>query len=580
MPPWILLGAMTLLVPLFAFMTVENIHRQKLNSTRMLLEKGAALIRSFEAGTRTGVMGTHWNSFQLQRLLIETAQQPDIAYLHVTDLSGRVVAHSNPALIGGVHVTDLDLKAIIKDPNVTGRIVKPPQGKAIYEVMRRFSPAGPPRSLGPRHDAFFQRFRQLMKRLDIPTADDWVIFVGLDMSTVESARRADTRQTIVMGAVLALIGFAGVVLLFLAQRYRATRQSLSRVQAFSDNIVSHMPIGLIALDSNKTLATVNQAAADLLNLSDADVIGKDARDMLPQQLNDLIAQLDDQQRVVDAQVTCRLTDGRFIPLEINATVLEEPVGFSFGSVLLMKDLTEVQTLQIKVARSRRLATVGRLAAGVAHEIRNPLSSIKGFATYFKERYPDVSEDQKITSVMIQEVDKLNRVVGQLLEFARPVTITKKWCDINVLVEESLLLVKKQAQENDVRIEQQCHPTDLKGFLDRDRMHQVLLNLYLNSLDAMKSGGVLRVEAQNAAKMDGVVIRISDTGTGIAADDTAHIFDPYYTTKPSGTGLGLAIVHNIIEAHQGQITPESQADQGMVMTIFLPSADTSQSEKES
>jgi len=367
MPPWILLGAMTLLVPLFAFMTVENINRQKQNSTRMLLEKGAALIRSFEAGTRTGVMGTHWDSFQLQRLLIETAQQPDIAYLHVTDLSGRVVAHSNPALIGGVHVTDLDLKAIINDPDVTGRIVKPPQGKAIYEVMRRFSPAGPPRRLGPRHDAFFQRFRQLMKRLDIPTVDDWVIFVGLDMSTVESARKADTRQTIVMGAVLALIGFAGVVLLFLAQSYRATRQSLSRVQAFSDNIVSHMPIGLIALDSNKALATINQAAADLLDLSDAE-LGKDTREMLPQQLNELIAQLDAQPGVVDAQITCRFTDGRVIPLEINATVLEDASGFSFGCVLLMKDLTEVQTLQKKVARSRRLATVGRLAAGVAHEI--------------------------------------------------------------------------------------------------------------------------------------------------------------------------------------------------------------------
>ena len=568
-PPWIIIGAVAVMVPIFALMTYENIHRQKENSARLLLEKGAALIRSIEAGTRTEVMGIHWDSFQLQQLLIQTAQQSDIAYLMVTDSRGRIVAHSNPANIGRLHRNGADLAKKKPSSEVTGHLVALAGGGHIFEVMGKFSPTGSPWNLGPGSSPFHRRFQVLMQRLNVPASDSWHIFVGLDTSTIEAARRADTRQTIVMGVVLLLIGFAGIVLLFLAQSYRTTRASLSKIKAFSDNLVENMPIGLVALDTEKRVAAVNQAASAMLRLLEITARGKHAETILPSQFNELISTLDTASPVSDCQIDCRLADGREIPMELTATMLASDTGVFFGYALLFKDLSEMQALRKEVARSQRLATVGRLAAGVAHEIRNPLSSIKGFATYFKERHPDIDEDQQIAGIMIQEVDKLNCVVGQLLEFARPVKIKRQWTPVKPLIENSLKLVEKTAKDKGIKIDCTLLPETLEGFLDADRMHQVLLNLYLNALDAMGNGGELKVIAKSSPDNQGILIQVVDTGTGIALENLSSIFDLYFTTKPSGTGLGLAIVHNIIEAHHGRITPDSSPDRGTAMTIFLP-----------
>lgn len=578
LPPWILLGAVAVLFPIFSFITYENINRQKENSTRLLLEKGAALIRSFEAGTRTGVMGTHWSSFKLQHLLTETAQQPDIRYLMVTDLNGRIVAHSYPQQIGRIHGNDLDLAAIARTNYVTGRVVE--QGRQpVFEVIGRFAPTTSPIGRGSGGRAFQDRFQKLMEELGISLSENWIIFVGLDMETIETARRADMRHAIVMGVVLLLIGFGGFVLLMLFQSNRATRLSLSRIQAFSDNLVENMPIGLVALDTEKTIATVNQVAASMLGLKESDVLGKRSPEVLPSQIHELIQGLDENPTIADRQIVCRFPDGRSLPMEATATILKDESDLFFGYVLLFKDLSELQALRKEVARSQRLATVGRLAGGVAHEIRNPLSSIKGFATYFKERYPDIPEDQQIAGIMIQEVDKLNRVVGQLLEFARPIKIVKKWTPVNALIDDSLKLIEKQAKERNIAIISGIMPPSLRGFFDPDRIHQVLLNLYLNAMEAMETGGTLEVTANLSADHQTLLIRIADTGPGIDPDNIAHIFDPYYTTKPSGTGLGLAIVHNIIEAHHGRIVPDSNPQKGLSMNIYLPPPGSNRKEKE-
>ena len=146
-----LLGAVAVLLPIFAFITIENINRQKEKSIHLLLEKGAALIRSFEAGTRTGMMGRQWGGFQLQQLLAETAQQPDIVYLMVTDETGKAIAHSNPQQIGRVHGQELDLKKISGTKILQWRLINLNENQNIFEVYRKFIPSGPPP--GKRHDA-------------------------------------------------------------------------------------------------------------------------------------------------------------------------------------------------------------------------------------------------------------------------------------------------------------------------------------------------------------------------------------------------------------------------------------------
>ncbi|MBW2412805.1 MAG: PAS domain S-box protein [Deltaproteobacteria bacterium] len=573
-PPWVLIGSAAVLLPIFVFITVANINRQKEKSIHLLLEKGAALIRSFEAGTRTGMMGRQWGRLQLQQLLAETAQQPDIVHLLVADETGKALAHSNPDQIGAGHATELDLKKIAQIKTLQWRQVTLADGKNVFEVYRKFIPSGPPgrRGMMQRHMGMMGRRPQPHRQNNETDFDSpQIIFVGLDMNPVLEAQSADVRHAVIMGAILLLVGFAGFTLLFLLQSYRATRASLSRIKAFSDNVVENVPIGLLALDSQGKIAAFNNGAESILRLSAADVIGQEAGRIIPSELIDEINHSKSHGDVIEKEIECKTAEGKRVPLEIAASSLKDEAGVFLGNVLLFKDLTEVQALRREVARSQRLASVGRLAAGVAHEIRNPLSSIKGFATYFKERYPDRPGDQQTADIMIQEVDRINRVVGQLLEFARPITVKKQRISLPALLKDSIKLIEDRAATQGISVQTHFEAAPDKAWGDPDRINQILLNLYLNAIDAMESGGELNVTLLSDEENSEILIRISDTGCGINPDHLPKIFDPYFTTKSTGTGLGLAIAHNIVEALDGNITVESYPEKGTIFTVSLPNS---------
>jgi len=575
-PAWIFIGTAVILLPIFAFMTIANINRQKENMVRLLVEKGAALIRSFEAGTRTGMMGRMSGSFKLQRLLIETAQQPDIIHLLVTDIHGSIMADSDSNRIGEMYGSAPELENLANLKTVQWRRVRQPDGTEIFEVFRRFYPTAQPWRNRPKHMKMHQGFGPVARQERNRPLPPQFIFVGLDTGSITTAQKADVKHTIVMGIVLLLIGSAGIVLLFLAQSYRTTRASLSRIKAFSDNLVENMPIGLVAVDDQQKIASFNHVAHSILGFALEKAVGQPAGSLLPSELWLQINRLAFDEGVIEKEVECSLHDGQRIPLAISANVLHDEDGTFLGHVLLLKDLREVYALRKEIQRNQRLASVGRLAAGVAHEIRNPLSSIKGFATYFKERYHNKPDDQQIANIMIQEVDRLNQVIGQLLDFARPVKISKKNVSLASLIENSIKLVERQAAEKSIEIQISTSENIQTAFLDPDRVNQVLLNLYLNSLDAMDNSGCLSVGVSGDEQNTELAIKVSDTGYGINREDLAHVFDPYFTTKSTGTGLGLAIAHNIVEAHGGRIAVDSNPGQGTAFTVYLPvtSEDTS------
>ncbi len=567
-PPWIILGAIIVLVPIFLFWTIQNIRKQKESMALLLYEKGAALIRSFEAGTRTGMMGMmgmRAGGFQLQRLLVETAQQPDIVHLLVTDTEGNILAHSDSQQIGHTYGKDLDLKELARLEKPRWRRITTPDGTEAFEVFRTFTPIrSPGRGFGraPR-----------MRSMD-PGQEQWaddqklVIFVGLEMDTLEQAGRRDVRQSILTALVLLLIGFAGIVLIFLAQAYRSTRTSLTRMKAFSEKVVESMPIGLLTLDNGGAIITVNHAAEAALGIDSGAILGKKAREALPQPLWTLLNNPGTGKWMIGREIEITNIQGKTVPLDVSISLLADEEGAFLGHIILFRDLTEVQSLKREIETSRRLASLGRLAAGVAHETRNPLSSIKGFATYFKERYADIPEDKGTAEIMIKEVERLNRVISQLLEFARPMTVHKRPSSPKDLIRHSLKMIQRQAREKEIQIRTDLPEEIQEVSMDPDMINQVLLNLYLNSVEAMEKGGVLTV-ALNSAAGRGIEISVGDTGTGIRKEDLAHIFDPYFTTRPSGTGLGLAIVHNIMESHQGEVRVESEPGKGTKVTLFFP-----------
>lgn len=567
--PWIIIGAVVILVPIFIFMTQQSLNRQRAYTTKLLVEKSAALIRSFEAGARTGI-GLKWGHFQLQKLLMETAQQPDIDYLIVTDTHGTILADSDPSLIGEKYGTDLDLRSVSRSKQLQWRQVPNTEGADTFEIYRQFTSA---------RENIQEDQGRIRPDAPLPSQKEerdtlsagLVIFVGLDMGPIEAARAEDTRNTILIAVVFLLIGISGIISLLLAQGYRSARSSLSRVQAFSDNLVENMPMGLVAMDRESRIIAFNQTAEFVLRKTAGEVIGQMAKDVLPEACRDLLRTLAVEKQIIAKEIDCSLTDDRTIPLEVIATVLEEEDG-ARGVVVLFRDITEIKQLKKEIAQSQRLASLGSLAAGVAHEIRNPLSSIKGFATYFKERYRDNPDDSQTADIMVQEVDRLNRVIGQLLDYARPMTMNRRETAIQTVIQHALRMIESQAREKGVVIQTELQADVAALLIDPDRIKQVFLNLYLNAIGAMEGGGILSVALFSMTDRR-IRIEVRDTGVGIDPKDLDRIFDPYFTTKSSGTGLGLAIVQKIIEAHRGEIQVASTPGLGTTVSVILPEGDS-------
>lgn len=563
-PPWLILGIVAVLAPILVYVTIDRIEQHREQTRELLIEKGAALIRSFEAGVRTG-MTMKWTSFQIQKLLIETAEQPDIDYLVVVDVRGAILADSDPSLIGEQYGTDLDLPAISRSAKVNWRQVPQSSGADSFEVYREFVPRGTPLSEGAESITATERSPEKRRA---GSSSGLVIFVGLDMGPIINSREEDVRHAIWLAVILLLSGFSGITSLLLAQSYRSARTSLSRMKAFSDNLVETMPVGLLVIDGHRKITYCNRAAESILHLASRDILGREAPHVLPQPFIDLIPAISSRTGIMEQQVELPDRDGKAVVLEVVASVLHEDNGTSQGYVILFRDMTEMENLKREMARSQRLASIGSLAAGVAHEIRNPLSSIKGFATYFREHHPDSPSDRETAEIMIREVDRLNRVITQLLELARPVDVNMRPAAINSVIRHTLMVVEGQAREKGIDVRTDLSPKIGELTIDPDRIEQVLLNLYLNAIGAMEKGGTLSVTSSRGS-LGMIEIRITDTGAGIEKEDLPRIFDPYFTTKPAGTGLGLALVQRIVEAHGGEVRMESEPGRGTTATVLLP-----------
>ena len=580
-PPAIFIGTVLVLLPIFTYITVANIHRQKQQHAKLLLEKSAALAKSVEAGARAGLKGGYWGKRKLQNLLVETALQPDIQYIAVTNTHGRILAHNNPDKIGEKHGQGLALNQLLNDTDLKWRLVTLDETE-LFEGYGKFIPTM--RLFGPFHQSEMRSGPHGSK--SFPNKDtqleDTVIFVGLDVSAIEAAGKSDLHQTIIMATILLLICFSGIIFVFMTQRYRTAEASLSHMKALSETLVENMPLAIIAIDEADRIAACNDRAESILGKKSNHMVKKDISQTLPDELCRLIHDVKEHQTIIEKEITILTPRGKEVPLEAGAMILKNERDLFPGYVLLFKDITELKSLRKEIISSQRLASIGRLAAGVAHEVRNPLSSIKGFAIYLQQRFPDNPEDQEMSHILIQEVERLNKVITQLLEVARPVTISGQNTLMHDFIKNSLKLIEKKVAQQQVQIDLDLSHEVIEARIDRDRMKQVLLNLYLNALDAMPESGRLSVilskgvdpatsghDTVATMNREFLKIQVVDNGKGIEPIDLPNIFDPYFTTKNAGTGLGLAIAYNIIKAHEGKIKAESKPSLGTTITVVLP-----------
>jgi len=241
-------------------------------------------------------------------------------------------------------------------------------------------------------------------------------------------------------------------------------------------------------------------------------------------------------------------------------------GIALENALLYKEQRERFR---RMLRADRLATIGELAAGAAHEIRNPLTSIKSSLQYLESRCREETE-KKLLGVALRETDRIDEILTALLSFSRPSEIHKEPCDLIALLEESVALVSIQARAKGVEVRPTFPAAPVIVNADRSQVKQVFLNVFLNAVQAMDGGGTLSVE-DIVLENGKTLVRVSDTGPGISEEDLEKVFDPFFTTKKGGTGLGLSICYTIVKAHGGEIELRSRLGEGTTVLVTLPAS---------
>ncbi|MEA1970291.1 MAG: ATP-binding protein, partial [Thermodesulfobacteriota bacterium] len=269
--------------------------------------------------------------------------------------------------------------------------------------------------------------------------------------------------------------------------------------------------------------------------------------------------------------------GIFTPYEMTATakdgskrnllITPQPVKKTGHYILVQRDVTELKILEEKFYESQKLAAVGQLSAGIAHEVRNPLSSIKMSLQILEKRMQPEGNDSKRFQIARREVEHLEKLVNDLLLYAKPSEPDKRPSDIKNILDHALAMTEKSVSGKNVRVEMDI-AKDLPP-LDADpaMLEQAFLNIYLNAIDAMEEGGKLSISAR---KTDGrVLVEVRDNGCGISSEDMPHIFNPFFTKKKYGTGLGLTQIKKIIDLHQGTITISSKEGKGTSVAMTFP-----------
>ena len=363
----------------------------------------------------------------------------------------------------------------------------------------------------------------------------------------------------------ALIGVGALAFIFGDQLQRGvetlatTRKAAAALLTLHEDIVRSLSSGLITIAPDGVVLTANAAAADILG--HPPVFAGQPIDKLMPGLSALVASARGELRRADLQLADDLTVG------VTVSPLRDVKNQVIGRVVNFQDLTELRRLELQSRRSERLATVGQLAAGVAHEIRNPLASISGSIELLRQAPATSEDDRMLMAIVHREIQRLNGLIGDLLDYANPRPPQLVDFDLGVLIEETLQVARAEPSFAQVTIAMEVD-RPLPVHADPAKLRQVLWNLVRNAADAAAAGGKhVRVDAQRT--LDETLITVSDDGPGIAPEQLVHIFDPFFTTKSKGTGLGLAICHAIVAEHHGHIDVASELGKGTMMEVILP-----------
>jgi PAS domain S-box-containing protein len=357
---------------------------------------------------------------------------------------------------------------------------------------------------------------------------------------------------------------------------------VQNAKIYNETLLQNLTTGVIAAGADERITVFNNEAGQITGVDSEGILECRLSD-LPQSLGGVLQQtLLTGEGQTDNEMVFS-PGGKEVIARVSTSIFHDQDQQVLGALMVLTDITTLKRLESQIRRSDRLASLGTLSAGMAHEIKNPLVSIKTFAQLLPERYQDSDFRETFSNLIGHEIDRIDSLVNQLLRFARPTKPLLRPMHVHEILEKSLSLIGHRMYQKEIKLTRSLEANVDTIRADADQLEQVFLNFFLNAMDAMKNGGELAVNTHihtderwvsalthgNGDTAEVLRITIRDTGEGIRKQDIPHVFDPFFTTKDYGTGLGLSVVHGIIQEHGGQIEVESELKKGTAFHVLLP-----------
>lgn len=348
--------------------------------------------------------------------------------------------------------------------------------------------------------------------------------------------------------------------------------SLDEIKQYAEKVFDNIPSAVIIADSMRNITVFNSVATDITGVQQSQLLGENINKHIHACLTPLLelmsSSLSNNVIYLKHFMKIKNIQGNTISIIANTSIRKDNDGKSIGIILVFRSVDEIKKFEEGIIRTINLKSLGELSAGMAHEIRNPLTSIKGYAQYVRSELSENNELRHDITIIVNEVDRLNNIIDRFLTFARPRKPVYSAIDLNQVITKNLDLLEKEISSASIEVSIKLEEIPYIQ-IDEEQISQVLINTIINSVQSMTNGGNIIIESTLSLDRQTVEISIKDNGIGIPQEDCDKIFEPFYTTKNKGTGLGLAVCWRIVENHKGHIEVNSIKNEGTEFIISLP-----------
>ena len=338
------------------------------------------------------------------------------------------------------------------------------------------------------------------------------------------------------------------------------------------SIIESVHSGVMTIDMNNIIKTFNTAAEEITGFSRGKVEGLSVGDVLPEFLPFLTRETFEEQSKIRIEITIKGKNKEKINLGLSVSPLKGKAERQIGNILIFQNITQIKQMEKTLEKSKNMALIGEMAAGWAHEVRNPLAAITGSIELLKDGLELKGTNKRLMEIVLRGKDQLENFVRNFLLLARSVPVSRELVDLNIVIEEILENIKLSQKWNEKIKIKKLFLKNAGIFANKEQIRQIINNIILNAIEAMEEGGLLFIETKQVQlekQKKFIKINISDTGCGIREDDLNKIFEPFFTRKERGTGLGLSIVYHLVEGYKGKIEIDSEEGKGTKCLVWLP-----------